>query len=86
MNAHEVASHLKPGTIVVSERSTILVVDHGAGTTLFINLHNGREAHYVEWWKMDEEVELYEDLEDWLQAYFDKRPFRPGPPKKERTK
>lgn len=86
MKAHDIAPFLKPGTIVVSDRSVILVVDHGARDTLFINLHNGREAAYHEWWKMDEEVELYEDLEDWLCAYFEKRPLRPGPPKTERTK
>lgn len=84
MKAHDVASHLKPGTIVVSDRSVILVVDHGAGDTLLVNLHNGREANYYEWWNDSEEVELYEDLEDWFQAYFVKRPLRPGPPKKER--
>jgi len=73
MKAHDIAPHLKPGTIVVSDRSVILVVDHGAGDTLFVNPHNGREAYYHEWWHMDEEVELYEDLEDWLSAYFDKK-------------
>jgi len=73
MKAHDVCPYLKPGTIVVSERSVILVVDNGAGETTFVNPHNGKEGHYTKWWTNSCEVELFIDLEDWLCAHFDRK-------------
>lgn len=74
VNAHEVCPYLKPGTIVVCGRSVIIVVDDGAGRTEFVNIHNGSKAEYHEWWSMKEDIEIFEDMFDFLQAHFDEKP------------
>jgi hypothetical protein len=73
MKAHDVIMYLKPGTIVVKDRTVILVVDQGAGDTGLINPYNGKEAHYSAWFTPDDDIELYADLEDWILAHYDKR-------------
>ena len=65
MKAHDVCSHLKAGTVVVSERKVILVVEY-AGEHILVNPYNGATAYYHEWFGVDEEVELYESLEEYL--------------------
>ena len=73
VRAHDVCPYLKPGTIVVSGRSVIMVVDEGSGDTGFVNIHNGNKEEYHQWWGITEDVEIYEDMEDWLQAHYDER-------------
>lgn len=68
MKAHEVCSHLKAGTVVVSEdndRVVILVIEY-AGDTILVNPYNGVSAEYYEWFRIEEEVYLFEDLEEWI--------------------
>jgi len=72
VNAHEVCPHLKPGTIVRSGSSVIMVVDNGAGDIEFVNIHNGRKDYYHQWFDSSVDCELFEDMEDWLCANYDK--------------
>lgn len=68
MNAHEVCNHLRAGTVIVrEERSVILVVEH-SGDHILVNPYNGKTAEYHEWFRIDEEVELFEDLEEWIMC------------------
>lgn len=73
VNAHDVMPHLKPGTIVVSGVSVIMVVDAGPGECDFVNIHNGTKDYYHQWFDRDVDVELYQDMEDYIQAHYDER-------------
>lgn len=73
VNAHDVMPHLKPGTIVTSGRSVIMVVDDGSRECEFVNIHNGRKDYYHQWFDNSVDCELYENMEDYIQAHYDER-------------
>lgn len=77
MNAYDVVPYLKRGTIVTYEedgRAVLMVTGTDYGDHELVNIHNGKIAgHYSDWFNLDTEIELYENMEDWIQANFDKR-------------
>ncbi len=71
MKAYDVCMHLKAGTVVVSTENkvkVILVIED----SVLVNPFNGSTAYYHEWFNLDEEVELFEDMEDYLSCHYTK--------------
>ncbi len=66
LRAFDVVHHLKKGTVIVGVnfRSVIIVIEGGD----LLNPFNGTVDHWHAWYTANQEVELFEDLEDWIQA------------------